>query len=48
MDFFNDETILLLETYLLWGFGLFITISLFCILYYFKGKFVGIVRIAVK
>ena len=38
MDFFNDDTILLPETYLLWGFGGLFTISLFCILYYFKGR----------
>ena len=36
MVFFNDDTIVLSEIHLLWGFGLFFTISLFCILYYFK------------
>jgi len=37
MDFFNDNPILLSETYLLWGFGLFFTIGSFYDLYYFKG-----------
>ncbi len=37
MDFFNDDTILLSETYLFWGFGVFLATGFFAILYYFKG-----------
>jgi len=36
MDLFNDDTILLSETYLLWALGLFFTIAFFGLLYYFK------------
>jgi len=38
MDLFNDNTILLSETYLLWAFGLFFAITFFGLLYYFKAR----------
>ena len=40
MDFFNDNTILLSENYLLWGFRLFFAIGFLGVLYYFKGEWI--------